>query len=157
MITTIIAASIFTAAALSELYSFQNSIKEIGSKNQDLLGSSVTIIGEARAASSQGIVVWVKNTGQTSFSLSGSATNASYWDLFITFPNQTYTRFSYNANYQIGCWSAQILDDNGVIGAWEYGETLQITIYTNSTPAGSYSIRLSLPNSLTVEDQFSLG
>jgi archaellum component FlaF (FlaF/FlaG flagellin family) len=157
MITTIIAASIFAGAALSQLYSFQNTLKDVSSRNQELFGSSVAIIGEARSASSTAVIVWVKNVGRTSFSLSGATANATYWDLFITFPNETYTRVTYNSDCQSGCWNAQILNDKGTIGVWEYGETLQITIYTGSTPAGSYAIRLTLPNSLTTEDKFSLG
>ena len=155
MIATIIAASIFAGAAISQLYSFQNTFKEVSSKNQDLLGSSIAIIGETEAAPNR-ITIWVKNTGRTSFGLNSGVQNATYWDLFLTFPNQTYHRFSYDPSCSYDCWSAQILNDKGAIGVWEEGETIQITVYTLSIPSGSYDIRLTLPNAITSEDNFSL-
>jgi len=155
LITTIIAASIFTGAALSQLYSFQNSLKEISSKNQEIFGSSIEIISEAKATSPNRILIWLKNIGQTSFSLDGGGYNTTYWDLFITFPNGSYTRFDYTNPCASNCWTAQILNDKGTVGLWEYGETLQITVYTSSIPSGSYGARIALPNGVTCEDKFS--
>jgi len=155
LIATIIAASIFAGAAISQLYSFQNTLSQVSSKDQQLLGSSVAIIGESEAASNQ-IYIWVKNTGQTSFGLNKGAQNATYWDLFLTFPNQSYVRFSYDPNCSYDCWSAQILNGNGAVGMWSQGETIQITLHTNSIPSGSYDVRLTLPNAITAEDSFSI-
>jgi hypothetical protein len=149
-------ASVFAAAALSQLYTFQNAFKEVSLKNQDLFGSSVVIIGEAEASSNQ-IIIWVKNTGKTSFGISGGALNASYWDLFLTFPNETYARFGEcSQGSSTNCWSAQILNDQGTTGVWEEGETLQITVHTSIIPPGSYDVRLTLPTGVTCEDNFSL-
>jgi archaellum component FlaG (FlaF/FlaG flagellin family) len=154
MITSIVMASIFTAAALQQLYAFQNAFKDVSMRNEEMFSSSITIIGEARNASSNKIVIWVKNTGRTSFQLQGGAS----WDLFITFPDGTYERFNYSSPCLSACWNATILNDKGTIGLWEQGETLQITVYTTSVPpAGSYEVRLALPNGVTCEDKFSLG
>jgi archaellum component FlaG (FlaF/FlaG flagellin family) len=151
MIATIIAASIFTAAALQQLYAFQNAFKDVSMRNQEMFSTSITVVGETRNAS--GIVIWVKNTGRTSFSLNGT-----FWDLFITFPSKTYQRFNYmsGCSDNNNCWDAQMLSDNGN-GVWEEGETIVICVRTASVPAGSYEVRLALPNGVTCEDQFSLG
>ena len=154
MIATIIMATVFTGAALSQLYSFQNSFKEVSIKNQEIFATSIVIIGETNASSPNRIVVWVKNTGQTPFALSGLGDNASYWDVFITFPNGTYQRFTYNPTAQYNCWSVQIL--NGAGGVWQTGETIQLTIYTSSVPSGAYDVRLTLSNGVGAEDKFSL-
>jgi hypothetical protein len=156
MITTIIAATVFTGAALTQLYSFQNTFKEVGSRNQEIFASSITIIGETSVTSPNRMIVWAKNIGRTSFSLTGSTTDASYWDLFITFPNGTYQRFNYSATGQDNCWNVQILNDKGTIGAWENGETIQITIYTNTIASGAYEVRLTLSNGVLAQDKFSL-
>jgi archaellum component FlaG (FlaF/FlaG flagellin family) len=156
MIATIIAASVFTAAALQQLYSFQNAMKDVGSRNQDVLSSSITVIAEASASSPDRILIWIKNTGHTSFGVNGSALNATFWDLFITFPDGTYTRFSYAASCSSDCWTVQILNDKGTIGVWEEGETVEITVYPAAVPSGSYAVRLALPNGVTCEDKFSL-
>jgi hypothetical protein len=156
MITSIIMASIFTAAALQQLYAFQNAFKDVSIRNEEMLSSSITIIGEARNASSlNSIVIWVKNTGTTSFNLQSGTADGTFWDLFITFPNGTYERFNYSSPCSNNCWNAQILNDK-TIGLWEQGETLQISIYATSVPAGSYQVRLALPNGVTCEDNFSL-
>jgi hypothetical protein len=153
-------ASIFAGAALQELYSFQNSFKQISSSNQALFSSSIVIIGEARLTSSTGINIWVKNIGQTSFGISGDAAgnNATYWDLFITFPDGTYQRFAYNPNCNSNCWTVQILNGAGI---WQNGETIQITVYTASPSeptlsSGSYQVTLTLPNGASAQDKFSL-
>jgi len=155
MIATILAASIFAGAAISQLYSFQNTFKQVSSKNQEMLGSNVAIIGETSTQPNR-IIIWAKNTGQTSFGLNSGVNNASYWDLFITFPNGTYHHFSYDQSCASDCWTAQILNDKGTVGTWDQGETVQITVYTNSIPSGSYIIKLTLPNAITSEDTFSL-
>lgn len=158
MIVTIIAASVFSAAALSQLYEFQNAIKDVSSRNEEVFSSSITIIGEAETSSPDNhIVIWVKNTGRTSFQLQGSPPNATSWDLFVIFPNGTYERFSYLSACSYDCWNAQILNDRDTTGVWEQGETLEISVYTSTTPAGSYEVRLALPNGVTCEDRFSLG
>jgi archaellum component FlaG (FlaF/FlaG flagellin family) len=158
MITTIIAASIFSAAALSQLYEFQNAIKDVGSRNEEVFSSSITIIGEANSSSpSTHIVIWVKNTGRTSFQIEGAAPGTNSWDLFVIFPNGTYKRYSYASACSNDCWGAQILNDQGVIGVWEQSETLEISVYTATIPEGSYEVRLALPNGVTCEDRFSLG
>lgn len=157
LITTIIAASIFTAAALQQLYAFQNAFKDVSIRNEEMFSSSVTIVGETMASSPNRIIVWVKNTGRTSFRLEGGTVNGTFWDLFITFPNATYKRFNYVYGCSSDCWNGQILNDKGTIGLWEEGETLQVTVYTASVPAGSYEVRLALPNGVTCEDKFSLG
>jgi archaellum component FlaG (FlaF/FlaG flagellin family) len=152
MIVTIIAASIFTAAALQQLYAFQNAFKDVSMRNEEMFSTSITIIGETNKSKS--IIIWVKNTGPTSFPLNGTL-----WDLFITFPNGTYERFNYVStksgcsNY---CWNATILNDNGN-GVWDDGETIQITVYPTSVPSGPYEVRLALPNGVTCDDKFSLG
>jgi archaellum component FlaF (FlaF/FlaG flagellin family) len=156
LITTIIMASIFTGAALSQLYSFQNSFKEVSSRNQEIFASSISIIGETKSSSPNRIIIWVKNIGQTSFPLTGSTTNATYWDLFITFPNGTYERFTYDPTAQSNCWDVQILNDKGAVGVWEDGETIQLTIYTYTIPSGAYEIRLTLSNGVSNQDKFSL-
>lgn len=156
MITTIIAASIFTAAALGQLYAFQNAFKDISSRNQEVFSSSITIIGETKTSSPSRIVIWVKNTGRTPFRLDGSTVNASFWDLFVVFPNETYRRFSYVPSCSNDCWNAQILNDKGTTGLWEESETLQIYVHVASIPTGSYEIRIALPNGVTCEDTFSL-
>jgi archaellum component FlaF (FlaF/FlaG flagellin family) len=151
MIATIIAASIFTAAALQQLYAFQNAFKDVSVRNEEMFSTSVTIVGETRNAS--GIIIWVKNTGRTSFELNGT-----FWDLFITFPNGTYERFKYQSSgCSNDCWDAQILNDKGTTGVWEEGETIEVTVHTASVPAGSYEVRLALPNGVTCQDKFSLG
>jgi archaellum component FlaG (FlaF/FlaG flagellin family) len=156
MIVTIIAASIFSAAALQQLYAFQNAFKDASSRSEEVFSSSISIIGETKASSSR-IIIWVKNTGRTFFRLEGSTVNATFWDLFLIFPNETYKRFNYVSACSGDCWSAQILNDMGTIGLWEQGETLEISVYTTSIPAGSYDVRLALPNGVTCEDKFSLG
>ena len=161
LIATIIAASIFTAAALSELYTFQNTFKEIGSKNQAYYDTSITIIGEAEGPSAGEIDVWVKNTGTTSFTITGSESDALYWDVFITFPAGTtassYTRFPYSSTCaaQGGCFNVALLNGGG--SAWETGDTVQLTIYTtlSSLPQGEYQVSLSLSNGATAQDNFS--
>ena len=50
MITTIIAASVFSAAALAQLYQFQNAMKDVSSRNEEVFSSSITIIGEAETS-----------------------------------------------------------------------------------------------------------
>jgi archaellum component FlaF (FlaF/FlaG flagellin family) len=157
LITTIIAASIFTAAALEQLYAFQNAFKDVGIRNEEILSSSITIIGETMKSSPNRIVIWAKNTGRTTFMLQGGDFNASFWDLFITFPNGTYTRFSYVSGGVTDCWDGTILSDKGTIGLWERGETLEISVYTTSIPVGSYEVRLALQNAVTCDEQFSLG
>jgi archaellum component FlaG (FlaF/FlaG flagellin family) len=149
MITSIIMASIFTAAALQQLFAFQNAFKDVGMRNEEMFSSSITIIGETNTSNS--IIIWVKNTGRTSFPLNGTL-----WDLFITFPNGTYQRFNYRSGCQNDCWNAQILNDNGN-GVWDDGETIQIIVYAASVQAGSYEVRLALPNGVTCDDRFSLG
>jgi hypothetical protein len=156
MITTIIAASVFTAAALAQLYSFQNAFKEVGSRNQEMLSSSVAIIGEAEATSPNRLIIWVKNTGRTAFRLEGGSINATFWDIFITFPNETYRRFSYNASCSSDCWSAEILNDRGTTGLWEEGETIEVTVYITDVPSGAYEVQLTLPSGISCEDKFSL-
>jgi archaellum component FlaG (FlaF/FlaG flagellin family) len=155
MIATIIAASIFTAAALQQLYAFQNAFKDVSTRNEEMFSTSITIIGETRGTLPDGpntIILWVKNTGRTSFSLTGTS-----WDLFITFPDETYKRFSYNSTTGCSdCWNDKLLNDNGN-GVWDPSETIQITVHTASVPAGSYEVRLALPNGVTCEDTFSLG
>jgi Archaebacterial flagellin len=158
MIVTIIAASIFSAAALAQLYEFQNAMKDVSSRNEEVFSSSITIIGEANSSSpSNHFVIWVKNTGRTSFQLEGAAPNTNSWDLFVIFPNETYKRFNYTSSCSNDCWGATILNDRGMIGVWEQGETLEIFVYTTSIPSGSYEVRLALPNGVTCEDKFSLG
>ena len=158
MITTIIAASVFSAAALAQLYEFQNAMKDVSSRNEEVFSSSITIIGEGQTSSPNNhITIWVKNTGRTSFPLQGSPSNATSWDLFITFPNGTYQRFSYLSVWSNDCWTAQILNDKGTTGVWEQGETLEISVYTSTIPSGSYEVRLALSNGVTCEDRFSLG
>lgn len=159
LIATIIAASVFTAAAISELYTFQNTFKEVGSKNQALYESSITIEGEAQASSPLRIVIWVKNIGTTSFQMSGSDSDPQYWDVFITFPSGNVTKFPYTAG---GCESPNECFDtvllNGQAGStmWETGETVQITICgLTSIPSGSYQVSLSLSNGATAQDNFS--
>jgi hypothetical protein len=125
-----------------------------------VFSSSITIIGETEASSPSSIIIWVKNTGSTSFRLEDESTaNATFWDLFITFPNETYKRFNYVSLSACSddCWTAQILNDRGTIGLWEEGETLQISVHTAIIPAGSYEVRLALPNGVTCDDKFSLG
>jgi archaellum component FlaG (FlaF/FlaG flagellin family) len=149
MIVTIIAASIFTAAALQQLYAFENAFKDVSMQNEGMFSTSITIIGETNT--SNGIIIWVKNTGRTSFTLNGTL-----WDLFITFPNGTYERFNYQSGCSNDCWNAEILNSNGN-GVWDEGETIQITAYVALVPAGSYEVRLALPNGVTCDDRFSLG
>jgi archaellum component FlaG (FlaF/FlaG flagellin family) len=153
LIATIIMATVFTGAAISQLYTFENAFKQVSTANQQMFASSITIIGEAQQTSPTSIQVWVKNIGQTAFSLGGSGINASYWDVFLTFPNGTYTRFSYGTS-QHNCWSAQILNGGGT-GVWENGQTLLITIYTQQVDPGSYTVRITLPNGVSAEDKFS--
>ena len=159
LIATIIMATVFTGAALTQLYSFQNSLKQVSSQNQEIFASSITIIGEAQntTGTPHSIVIWAKNIGQTPFPMieSGSG-NASYWDLFITFPDGTYTRFSYNAVAQNGCWNGGILNSVGTAGVWQQGETLEIYAYSTKVPQpGSYSVRLTMPNGVSAQDTFS--
>jgi len=151
LIATIIMATVFTGAALSQLYTFQNSLKEISQENQQAFGTNLVIIGEAQESSPSSILVWVKNVGQTSFSLDG--TNS--WDVFLTFPNQSYIRFSYNTA-QSDCWNAQLLNPS-TPGIWQQGETVLITVYIPSgqITSGSYSVRLTMPTGVSVQDQFS--
>jgi len=156
-ISTIIAASIFSGAAITQLYSFQNVLRDVGQSNQDVLSSSIKVIGEAQTSTPSYISVWIKNTGRTSFRLNGGTVNASYWDVFLTFPNGTYTRFPYSTSASVACWKATILSDMVTVGVWEKGETIEIKIYTSSVPSGSYKIKLALPNGVGDEDQFSLG
>ena len=124
-----------------------------------MFSSSITIIGETETSSPSSIIIWVKNTGRTSFSLQDATTNGTFWDLFLIFPNETYKRFNYASASACSddCWSAQILNDRGTIGLWEEGETLEISVHTASIPAGSYEVRLALPNGVTCDDKFSLG
>jgi hypothetical protein len=125
-----------------------------------MFSSSITIIGETETSLPSSIIIWVKNTGRTSFRLEDeSTTNGTFWDLFLTFPNGNYIRFNYESLLACSddCWSAQILNDRGTIGLWEEGETLQISVHTASIPAGSYEVRLALPNGVTCDDKFSLG
>jgi hypothetical protein len=158
MIVTVIAASIFSAAALQQLYAFQNAFKDVSSRNEEMFSSSITIIGETETSSPSSIIIWVKNTGRTSFFLQDESTaNATFWDLFMIFPNETYKRFNYVSGCSDDCWSAQIPNDRGTIGLWEEGETLEISVHTASIPAGSYEVRLALPNGVTCDDKFSLG
>ncbi len=157
MIVTVIAASIFSAAALEQLYAFQNAFKDVSSRNEEMFSSSITIIGETKTSSPSSITIWVKNIGRTFFRLEGTTANATFWDLFIIFPNETYKRFDYVSACSDDCWGAQILNDKGTIGLWEAGETIEISVYTASIPAGSYEVRLALPNGVTCEDKFSLG
>lgn len=153
LIATIIMATVFTGAAITQLYTFQNSLKEISSQNQQVFGTSITIISETQEDSPNRILIWVKNVGVTSFALDGSGSNTTYWDLFITFPNGTYNRFSYSSG-QYNCWNAQILNAR-TAGLWEQGETLLLTIYTERIDSGSYTVRLTLPNGVSTEEQFS--
>ncbi len=153
-ISTIIAASIFAGAAISQLYSFQNVLKEVGQSNQEMMSSSIQIIGESK--SSTYISVWVKNVGRSSFRLNEGTVNASYWDLFLTFPNGTFRRFPYSPSGSSQCWKAQIQNDMGTTGVWERGETIEMKIYTSSIPSGSYRVRLTLPNGISAEDTFSI-
>lgn len=158
MIATIIAASVFTGAALSELYMFENTFKEIGTKNQQVYESSITIIGEAQASTPTRIVVWVKNVGTTSFAISGANSDPQYWDVFVTFPSGNVTKFSYSATgcgSPTECFSVALLNDIGSTGMWVTGETIQLTIYVNTVPTGSYQISLSLSNGVSAEDHFS--
>lgn len=157
LIATIIAASVFTGAALSELYTFENTFKEVGSRNQAVFESSITIIGETHSSSPNRIIIWVKNIGTTSFTISGSGSNPDqqYWDVFITFPNGTYHRFPYSSTAQHDNFNVTILDDMGTIGTWETGETVQLTIYTNAIPSGAYEVSLSLANGVNAQDKFS--
>lgn len=157
MITTVIAASIFTAAALGQLYAFQNAFKDVSSRNEEVFSSSITIIGETMTSSPSRIIIWVKNTGRTSFRLEGGTVNATFWDLFIVFPNETYKRFNYVSGCSDDCWNAEILNDKGTSGLWEQGETLEVSAYTASIPTGSYEVRVALPNGVTCQDRFSLG
>ena len=157
LIVTVVAASIFSAAALQQLYAFQNAFKDVSSRNEEMFSSSITVIGETKTSSPSRIVIWVKNTGRTSFRLEGSSLNASSWDLFVVFPNETYRRYSYVSACSSDCWNAQILDDKGTTGLWEESETLQIYVYVASIPTGSYEVRLTLSNGVTCEDTFSLG
>lgn len=154
-ISTIIAASIFAGAAMSEMYSFQNVMKEVGQSNKDVLSSSVKIIDQSKSSSF--LSVWVKNTGQTSFRLDEQIASASYWDVFLKFPNGTLKRFTYNPTGSSECWNGQILNDMGTIGLWEKGETIEIKIFTASIPNGSYKVRLALPNGVGDETTFSIG
>jgi len=155
IIVTIIAASIFTAAALQQLYAFQNAFKDVSVRNEEMFSTSITIIGETNT--SNRIIIWVKNTGTTSFQLDGTL-----WDLFITYPNGTYQRYNYQSTCSNNCWNDQILNDNGN-GIWDNGETIQITVVISNipgtalVPAGSYEVRLALPNGVTCDDKFSLG
>ena len=166
LIATIIAASVFTAAALSELYTFENSFQQVGSKAQAYYESSITIIGEAQASSSSGMAeidVWVKNTGTTSFTITGSASDSQYWDVFITFPDGTYIRFPYSStagscgSNQNGCFNVALLNDITGTGKWETGETVQLTIITtySSLSSGAYQVSLSLSNGVNAQDNFS--
>jgi archaellum component FlaG (FlaF/FlaG flagellin family) len=162
LIATIIAASVFTAAALSELYTFQNTFKEVGSKNQAAYESSISIIGETNETKEGQIIVWVKNTGTTSFTMSGADGDPQYWDLFITFPNGAYTRFPYSsttgcsAGQDGNCFNVMLLNDVSGTGIWATGETIQLTITTSQTiTAGSYQVSLSLSNGVTAQDTFS--
>ncbi|MGA2238591.1 MAG: hypothetical protein ABSG74_05210 [Candidatus Bathyarchaeia archaeon] len=159
LIVTVIAASIFSAAALQQLYAFQNAFRDVSSRNEEMFSSSITIIGETETSSPSSIIIWVKNTGRTSFLLQGATGNATFWDLFMIFPNETYKRFNYMSLSACSddCWTAQIMNDRGTIGLWEEGETLQISVHTASIPAGSYEVRLALPNGVTCDDKFSLG
>jgi hypothetical protein len=156
LITTILAASIFAGAAISQLYVFQNSFKEIGSRNQSLFDSSITIIAESSASNPNRILVWVKNVGKTSFDLQGDLDNASYWDVFLTFPNGTAGRITYSSTAFATYWTVQILNDMGQTGVWENGETILITIYTPTVQSGSYQIILTLTNGASCQDKFSL-
>jgi hypothetical protein len=155
-IATVVAASIFAGVAIQQLYSFQNVFRDVSQTNQELMSSSVQIIGEAKSSSSSYISVWVKNIGRSSFRLNGGSLNASYWDVFLTFPDMTRTRFTYSATGSSSCWNAQILNDMGIIGSWEKGETIEIRIYTPSIPSGSYTIQLNLPNGIGSQDTFSI-
>jgi len=162
LIATIIAASVFTAAAISELYTFQNTFKEVGSKNQAAYESSITIIGETNATSPNRIIVWVKNIGATSFPLTGADGDPQYWDVFISFPNGVDSRFPYSnltgcSSTQDGnCFNVALLNDISGTGIWDSGETIQLTIYTSQTiSAGSYQVSLSLSNGVTAQDSFS--
>lgn len=155
LIVTIIAASLFTGAALSELYTFENTFKEVGSRNQAILESSITIIGETNESSPNRIIVWVKNIGGTSFQVGGSSNNVEqYWDVFITFPNGTFFRFPYDATAQYDCFNVSLLNGGGT-GTWETEETIQLTIYTVTIPSGEYHVSISLPNGVTAQDTFS--
>jgi hypothetical protein len=169
LIVTIIAASIFTAAALSALYTFENTFKEVGSRNQAILESSITIIGETECcyndSSPNGpnrIIVWVKNVGSTPFQVGGSSDNTEqYWDVFVTFPNGTYSRFLYEPTAQYACFDLTLLNGGGT-GMWETGETIQLTIYMGGypqggtpIPSGEYQVSVSLPNGVTAQDTFS--
>ena len=154
-IATIVAASIFAGAAISELYSFQNVFRDVAQTNQEMMSSSVQIIGEAKGSSSY-VSVWVKNIGRSSFRLSGGSFNASFWDVFLTFPNATIKRFTYSPTGSSNCWNAQIQNDMGTVGVWEKGETIEMKIYTSSIPSGSYTIQLNLPNGIGAQDTFSI-
>ena len=153
LIATIIMATVFTGAAITQLYTFQNSLKQVSNANAQIFGSSIVIIGEAQQVSPNSIQVWVKNIGQTSFPITGSGTNASNWDVFLTFPNGTYTRFSYSSSHN-NCWDAQILNA-GTTGLWANGDTVLITIYTSSIIPGSYTVSITLPNGVSTTDKFS--
>jgi hypothetical protein len=172
LIVTIIAASVFTAAALSELSTFENTFKEVGSRNQEILESSITIIGETNESVppyGYRIIVWVKNVGGTSFEVGGSSNNAERsWDVFVTFPNGTYSLSPYDATGQCPtiaeCWGFDVsLMNAGGTGTWEPGETIQLTIYaggwvapaTTPIPPGEYQVSVSLPNGVTAQDTFS--
>ena len=158
LIATIIAASVFTAAALSELYTFQNTFREVGSKNQAYYETSITIIGEAKGSASGEIDVWVKNTGTTSFTITASG-DPQYWDVFITFPGGTYTRFPYGSSCTAGgspCFAVTLLNTGGGTATWETGDTVQLSIFTNvSLQSGAYQVSLSLSNGATAQDNFS--
>ena len=151
-------ATVFTGAAITQLYTFENSLRQVSTANAQIFGSSIVIIGEAQQATPSSIQVWIKNIGQTSFVVSDSGINASYWDIFLTFPDGAYTRFSYcQPSSQDSCWTAQILNAGtaGTAGVWTNGETLLLTIYTPSVIPGSYTVSITLQNGVSATDKFS--
>jgi archaellum component FlaF (FlaF/FlaG flagellin family) len=157
LIAVVVATTIFVGAGFSQVEEIRAAFNaNVRGYRQQLL-SDIEIVNVARDPSNPTLYLWVKNTGPVSVRLTGASSyNASYWDLFLTYPDGTVVNPTYSTSGSTNTWSATIVNDRPETGRWERGETVQITVNLSTLPTGTYTVKLALPTGASDEETFTL-
>jgi hypothetical protein len=124
------------------------SMVSMAEKMNDRMKSRISIVHAAGTADRRTVYIWVKNVGNSRI------VNIEQLDVFFG-PEHSFVRVPYvdDAGENYPRWTYQIENDT----EWLPEATVKITItYTADPGAGTYFIKINIPNGISDEYYFSM-
>lgn len=150
-VAAIIVISVFTASFLGNMQQLRDIQILVTQSLEEKMSVDIKIVFAYANKGETTVKVWIKNVGVKgiSYSLIGKG------DLFFG-PDGNFSYIPYNSD-TLPTWNFTVLNDVDGDGRWDRGETIQITIYLDTTlDNGDYYVRYVTYTGCYDEYQFSI-